>query len=229
MLDFVMNQGHSRGIHADIERSMNAQIGNMQVTASCLRVMAEAQRRMAADQDIIAGNARRTETRTRTNGTTYTVRVPDEAARARARTAAQAHRVFALALLRKADSIGIGAISLQEAMVRVRSIFNAIVDETIRTDRHHAARLNEISGWMENFTRRMSEIRNSIPQGGFPVDRRSMPDLMRQSNHVMDLITRRANAGMPSFSAFDCDPVNMSTGNFIYSKEDILVGGRYPL
>ena len=36
-------------------------------------------------------------------------------------------------------------------------------------------------------------------------------------------------AGIPLVCAFSGDPVNMSTGNFIYSKEDILIPGRFPL
>ena len=36
-------------------------------------------------------------------------------------------------------------------------------------------------------------------------------------------------AGMPIFNAMGLDPINMATGNFYYTKEDIAVPGRYPL
>ena len=149
MTDFAMNQGQTAGIQADIERSMNMQIGNMQVTSSCLRIMAEAQDRMATDQDRIARSAMRTVTRIRPDNTVYTESVEDTAARAAATSSATAHRAFARALRQKAASIGNGIVSLQEAMVRVKIMFNSIVDETIRTDQHHAARLNEITAWMQ--------------------------------------------------------------------------------
>ena len=233
MIDYVLNQGDALGINADIERSMNAQISNMQVTASCLRVMANAQHQMALNQDRIAATAMRSETRTRENGTTYTVRVPNVAARAAARTAAQAHRAFALALLRKAQEIGTGTANLQQAMTRVKAMFDSIMEQTIGIDSHHAARLEGISDWMRNFTNRMSEIRDSIPEGGFPLSSADILALgfgpIAMDNPVMSLIEQKVNAGMPSFTAFNLDPVNMSTGNFIYSKEDISISGRNPL
>ena len=36
-------------------------------------------------------------------------------------------------------------------------------------------------------------------------------------------------AGMPIVCAFGGDPINMATGNFVYSKDDLTIPGRYPL
>jgi len=46
---------------------------------------------------------------------------------------------------------------------------------------------------------------------------------------ILDILQAIGLAGTPASCAFSCDPVNMSTGNFIYTKEDIIVPGRYPL
>ena len=46
-------------------------------------------------------------------------------------------------------------------------------------------------------------------------------------NTAFEVITQLA--GIPDICALDGDPINMTTGNFIYSKEDITVPGRYPI
>ncbi|MCL2221568.1 MAG: DUF6531 domain-containing protein, partial [Oscillospiraceae bacterium] len=230
MAELVVNQRAAVDIHLDIERSMIKQIGNMHVTASCLRLMADAQVNAAMRQDAIASNATMTEIRTRTNGTTYTVQVPDEAARAVARQSAAAHRALAQALRLKARAIGNAVVSLQIAMAQVKKDFNRIIDESIRIDRYHSERLNEIRGWMRSFTNRMHEIRNGINlQHPINAGEFAPTSMGVRKNTMLSFLEGCALAGMPHFTVFALDPVNTATGNFIYSKTDMSVGGRYPL
>jgi YD repeat-containing protein len=49
------------------------------------------------------------------------------------------------------------------------------------------------------------------------------------STEILGVLRALGLAGTPLYIAFGGDPINMSTGNFIYSKEDISISGRYPL
>ena len=65
----------------------------------------------------------------------------------------------------------------------------------------------------------------------FPANMRDMfPGLSGMSgSELTAFLEALFLAGVPIFCMFGFDPVNLSTGNFIYSKEDITIPGRYPL
>ena len=65
----------------------------------------------------------------------------------------------------------------------------------------------------------------------FPGSMREMlPGLMGMSeSQLAKFLEKLYLAGVPIFCMFGADPVNLSTGNFIYSKEDMVVPGRNPL
>ena len=135
---------------------------------------------------------------------------------------------------RVAGNFGQAAGELGRGIAESNRLFESMHREAQEIDRMHAGRARAAGQDMEAYIRRMEGLRDSIggpvsaanggeTQGRMPWD--LGPDGERS---LMGLLLAWL-AGMPPTCAMAGDPVNMSTGNFVYSKEDISIPGRHPL
>ncbi|MCL2424889.1 MAG: DUF6531 domain-containing protein [Oscillospiraceae bacterium] len=129
-----------------------------------------------------------------------------------------------------------GAADLVQDIIFTRQRFEHYVKECIDCDAYFAGEFEQLAGEMHQLAMQFQAIMGSFCPNAGIVDwdgllnvKSQMPPADQESLSVLFFKAMLALAGVNNFCAFGFDPVNMSTGNFIYSKEDITVPGRFPL
>ena len=145
---------------------------------------------------------------------------------------------------------------LYEAMREAeRELMREAQEAISRGDYEHASKLKEELNQLRGYIKMVREIKDSF-NDCFPSSFRDiigiagqMVSIANSVTNVAPSVTHAANtlvnvsqniainavlkdpqlAGAPGFCAIFGDPINVSTGNFYYTKEDIKVPGRYPL
>ena len=231
-MDFVWNRSQAEGVRADFERALTRQAENMRATAAEYREIAAGREKEALAQDKVATSAMMLQAVPggRRNSPSMTELVPDTAARSLAGSRAAAYREQAAALRASADRLDTAIRNLATAIKSSNELFKRLQHEAESADKLHAGQLEQKMHEIESLIRRMEAIRDGI-NSSFPMNLSSlMPELPNAaSSEILSILHALALAGTPIYCMFGGDPVNLSTGSFIYTKEDIAIPGRYPL
>ncbi|MCL2425579.1 MAG: DUF6531 domain-containing protein [Oscillospiraceae bacterium] len=129
-----------------------------------------------------------------------------------------------------------GADNLAQDILFTRRRFEHYVKECIDCDAHFAGEFQQLAGDMQQLAMQFEAIMSSFCPNAGIIDWSGLLDVKSQMSpadqELLSLLFFRAMlalAGVNNFCLFGLDPVNMSTGNFIYNKEDITIPGRFLL
>jgi len=162
---------------------------------------------------------------------TTTEQVVNQSATSEAESQIRELRAQAQELRCVANEFVRAAAELRDAIRESNRLFEQMRAEAQETDRRHTHKLRGTIQDIHAYTRRMEEMRDGI---GGTLNDESVSALDRIKNMMLQgtLLSREMAAqlaGTSPYIAYDGDPVNMSTGNFVYSKEDISIPGHFPL
>ncbi|MCL2820409.1 MAG: DUF6531 domain-containing protein [Oscillospiraceae bacterium] len=135
-----------------------------------------------------------------------------------------------------AKQLGQAADNLDTDISNSKQLYEQYCNLCVDCDSQFAGEFQVLSTQMQSLSGKFQVIMSSFcPVAGI-VDWDSLLMLKRQMSPVdqaaLTLLFLKAMlelAGKRDFCLFGFDPVNLSTGNFIYSKEDISISGRFPL
>ena len=164
-----------------------------------------------------------------TDTETYTVRVIDQAATTalqnqvtRMRREVQQLRNAAAEIAREADSLEVAAIWAND-------MYRRSLELAQRTDDARAYELDAKAQEIAEFTRVIKDLKDSFSET-FYSSPEKLANLKNAATFMrIDVGTAAMMAGMSIVCAFGGDPINMATGNFVYSKDDLTILGRFPL
>ena len=155
-----------------------------------------------------------------------------------------------------AQTLRNGAANLDEAVNRTNRLFNSLFDISRDTDSTAAQRMRQMTGQINSYNRWLQELADRFDNAGqvrFAAKNAklaaiflSIDKLMADGSEVAAKAVKRLLdladnllisygrpglrlAGAPDNCASGLDPINLATGNFYYSKEDISIPGRYPI
>jgi len=186
------------------------------------------------------------ETYETTESYNYTVQVIDPVATAEAMAQVREMRAQAAEVRKAAKKLERAAVELEDAIARTYKLFRQLFEETRNLDAYSAARLLAIKNEIADYINKMQGIRDSF--GGnsnftlFTADsvRNLMVEALGDVHGFMGGDARfvpktfcptlaQVVAGIQSAAKDILDPINSTTGNFYYTKDDIVIPGRYPL
>ena len=232
---FVWNETLGEQVRSQTERAINGQSSDMRSTAESFR--SEADRHEAqADQleSRLPIMKTITETREDHQGGTYTVSrsVENVLATQQARAQIREMRAQAQEVRRAADELERAADELDREAEALNKLFREYFELTQSIDGACAARMEAIRAEIEAHIRNIEAIRDS-----FGADFTSMLGDGPQTISTLAVAALVAvnpqlagkMAGVQSVCASGLDPINLATGNFYYTKEDIRIPRRYPL
>ena len=267
MADFVWNETLGEQIRSQTQRAMEGQADEIRRTIANFDRQAEqhtqAARRLRQDADRLAASPTimKSVSRYDSDGNyMYSDTVEDTAAMAaRAREVAEMRRQ-ADEMLRQAAEVRRAATELKNAAAQLERyiestnrLFEEMRQLAQKTDAESAARMRQINDKIQQYTRRMLDIKNSFNAGGSdmaqnlekvalaasianvltlnPSSANAVDRLLETAKNILNMAAfmEPKRAGLDILCALGLDPVNLATGNFVYSKEDITVPGRYPL
>ena len=230
-MDFVWNSASAEEVRSASERAMRRQAENMRRTVSNYDSVASSLEAQVASQEHIAATAMTMKLITDSNGIPRLESVEDRAARNTASLRAADMRNQASDLRTAKRNLELAIENLEDAIVQTNYQFAQMQNEAQVHDHSAHTVLQDSVYDMNAYIHKMEMVRDSF-DSRFPlitmiesvVSLDGMPrDLL------LDAILAAALAGCPIFTAIAGDPVNMSTGNFIYTNKDMSVPGRYPL
>jgi len=231
-MDFVWNRSAANSVRGECESAMLIQMDNMRRTAMSYRVEAGRLSDLAVSQNLtVSINQQRLNTggnhiRITGSDRERTLQTIDDA-----RTLALDYTNQERALRTAARELDTAIEALETAMIQTGRLFGRMRDDAGYQDSSAATSLGEATDDINLFISRMELVRDSFSN---PNPFLSMLESVVSldgipNNLLLDAILLAAQAGCPIFSAFAGDPVNMSTGNFVYFKSDMTVPGRFPL
>jgi len=170
---------------------------------------------------------------TTTNGVTTTERRwRDRQERCSTRSAARREemlrlRELVLALREAARKLDREAYELDRAKRELMQLFRDLQQQAHDTDNRHAGVFEDIKDRITYQLNKINELAERIGDIS-PAQQQAIDAMNTLGNIVKDPLGRML-FGFPPATACAGDPVNMSTGNFVYSKTDITIPGRYAL
>jgi len=226
-MDYVWNRTSAEQVRAECVAAMQRQVDNMLSTAGSYESIAYGLDLRASAQEEIARTARRTEWETDSEGVRQSRTVPDTARRSEASGRATALREQSSALCKTAADVRQASRELEDAIKETNKTFLQLYESAQESDLHHTGQMNLISSEIGAYVQWLEQIRDSIGDGALNL---ADPGVGSAAEILgIDGLLAQGIAGYTPYAAFGGDPVNMSTGNFVYSKEDITAGGRYPV
>ncbi|MCL2425568.1 MAG: DUF6531 domain-containing protein [Oscillospiraceae bacterium] len=233
-MDFVWNRALAESVRQDCIEAIRIQTRNMRSTATRYELLAQSLDEQAVSEEFTADNATiLVVVDVSPNGVITRERVEDWSTRNAARNRARELRRQATDLRTAVENLDTAMEALEGARVRTNEMFFRMRDEASSYDRTSSAQLQDTTQAIEAFTRKMETIRDGFNNSGLSPMQYLINSLSGldgvDSNAILDALFSAAMAGFPIFSAFAGDPVNMATGNFVYSKEDMSIPGRFPL
>ena len=230
-MDFVWNRGLAEYVRAETEAALKQQTKDMRSTKRSYTLNAYALDLNAIAQDVIARTAMRIEWGTDSDGNSYSSLVPDLAKRAEAAQKAAAYREQAEALRVSIGELAQSIENLETAITTSNDAFNRMFDDAQSEDRLYTGQIQQSVIDIDAYRRMIEGIRDSFSDSfmlsGLLMSVAGLGGLT--STSVLDSLLAAKFAGFSLCAVYGGDPVNMATGNFIYSKEDIKIPGRYPL
>ena len=231
-MDFVWNRAQAEQIRADSERAMRNQARDMRKTATTYRSMANTLDSRATTEQSTASNATKWQQQTDPlTGAQSWDRVPDQSARSQAANRAASLREQVQLLRAEARNLD-GAISeLERAITSSNTYFNQMLSQVQSIDSSHARTLHSLETDTLNYIREMEQIRDAIPSSLASMATSALLERLRgiEGGRALAALLAAKLAGMPGFCAIFGDPVNMSTGNFLFETTDIEIPGKTPL
>jgi len=244
-MDFVWNETLGEQVRDRSQRALEGQVEETRRTADIFEQQANQHEARAAQLSAslpIMRSVTRSRTRTDSNGDDYTyfytVQVVDESATAARRAEIQRMLTQAAEVRKAAEALRRAADELEAAMARVDQLFRELFEETRNIDAYSAARMLEIKEEIAAYINQMEAIRDSFgaSSGADPWTASDVSALMGAAIGGMGITPgtfcpRVADivAGIQSAAKDILDPINSTTGNFYYEKDDIVIPGRYPL
>ncbi|MCL2426587.1 MAG: DUF6531 domain-containing protein [Oscillospiraceae bacterium] len=137
---------------------------------------------------------------------------------------------------REAIRLDEGATNVGLDIVNTNQLFTMYRETCVECDAHFASEFEQLATEMQQVAMQFQAITDSFCPNAGIIDWNGLLDIKDQMSpadqealSVLFFKAMLALAGVNDFCLYGFDPVNMSTGNFIYSKEDISVPGRFPL
>ncbi|MDR1796187.1 MAG: DUF6531 domain-containing protein [Clostridiales Family XIII bacterium] len=229
--ELVLNEVSARQVLDECIRAMRAQADEMEASARTYEQTAAQLDTLAAAQEVIAATAMKTVSYTDSEGHTHTKSVPDEAARAAAAAKAKEYRTQA-ELLRAAAKKLRGAIeTLMQAMFAVQLHFSQIQGAVQEADLAYARQIRQQCENILRFTEEMRAVREGIDDSLRSAGADGLPSIAwgPLASVMVSAFGAAQLAGKVRCCAYGGDPVNLATGNFVYSKTDLEIPGRFPL
>lgn len=114
---------------------------------------------------------------------------------------------------------------------------NEIFADANTADAHYAASMTEAAEQGKQMVKFINDLADTIdPNGGRFTDEymngvlAADTEAIAEGKTVMDSVIEQEMLGAAAIAAkYEGDPVNMSTGNFIYDREDLAIKGEIPL
>ncbi|MDR1797551.1 MAG: DUF6531 domain-containing protein [Clostridiales Family XIII bacterium] len=227
----VWNEASAGQVLEECTRAMRQQGENMEETARLYGRKAAEIDGLAAAQEHIAQTAMMSATFTDGAGHPQQRMVPDMAARAAASEKASAYRRQSAALQHAAERLRGATRDLESAAMAARKHFMKSQGELQEADLFYAQQLRRLCERILRHTEGLRSLRDGIDDTFQPGrSLASLAVLWGPLAAAMKSIWDSAwMAGKVRTCAYGGDPVNLATGNFIYSKTDIEIRGRFPL
>ena len=257
-IEFIWNETLADQVRAETQRAMDGQAEDIRNTAEQFdreadrqeeqadRLEEQAERREATLP--IMTTVERTRTSTNSEGVTTTrtvsVRVIDMAATADARASIQAMREEAREMRQQAEEVRRAAEELRRVAdeldafaKKTDELFRELFELTLLADMTYAAKMLAIKEQIAAYINKMMALRDSFGgESSNPFTACDVSSLIGSAIGSMGLTSEvfcptlaQVVAGIQRASKDIFDPINSATGNFYYSKGDIVIPGRYPL
>ena len=229
-MDLVWNEAAAGKVQAACEQAMNRQSSDMGQTVAYYKMRAAELDMLASEQENIAATAMMSSYRTDANGLPYRTQVADIVTRAIASSRAADYRAQAEAIRQAIAELEAAIASLGNVIRESRDMFFRLQGQIQNADMNHAAAILAVKQAILAYTSRIRGIFDSFSDILPMVQARSITSLMwGPTSGNFDPLFAGMLAGRNKSCAFGSDPVNLATGNFIYSKTDIEIPGRFPL
>jgi len=238
-MDLGWNTASAEQVRAETEKALREQAGELRDAADRFNQRADeldAQANAIQATLPIMRSERRTYSYTDCEGRdrtgSYTVQVIDSAATSAATARMNSLRAQAREIRRVAREFVQAAGELEAGIALTNNHFRQMHQEVQEIDRSYAHKLQDTVHDINAYIKKMEDLASrlgasiSTDPDACALDR--IRAILLEST-LLDSATIAELAGERPTCAYAGDPINMSTGNFVYSKEDITVPGRYPL
>ena len=243
-IEFVWNETLAEQIQYETKRAMRSQTDEIRRTAEQFKSEADRHKERAdqlRDRLPIMKIEQRTGTRTNRDGYIetyiYRERVEDLVASRELEEEAREMEEQAEEVLRAAEELIRAADELERLMEEAEALVRKLFELVQRADMSYAGKIMAIKEQIAAFINKMNAIRDSF--GGEPSNPFTAGDVasligsaiggMGLTEGVFCPTLAQLVAGIQRASKDIFDPINSATGNFYYTKDDIIIGGRYPL
>jgi len=130
-----------------------------------------------------------------------------------------------------ADGFTDAAETLESGIKQTNQRYDNMHSEAKEIDNNHAYKAEGAGSHIDQFIKNMEDLYNSfggtIPEPSVVDGPGKTPEMENTLKLLTAMLTKLA--GNNPTCAYNGDPINMSTGNFIYSKTDLEIPGRYPI
>ena len=243
-MEFVWNESLGEQIREASHRALQGQTGDIRQTAVRFRTEAERHEQSAARLQATLPRMmleERIGTWTNSEGYeetyTYTVRVEDVAATASVQAEITQMRAQAAQVRKAAAVLDREADELERMIAKTEQLFRNLFELTRNADMAYAAKMLQIKEEIAGVLNDMREIRDSFSDSSSELY--GVSDVMSLTGAAIGGMGLTQGTFCPSLAqvvagiqaaAKDIfDPINSATGNFYYTKDDIVIPGRYPL
>ncbi|MDR2547764.1 MAG: DUF6531 domain-containing protein, partial [Lachnospiraceae bacterium] len=239
------NTSSINSLKLEVIRTIMSKVSSMeQLSASHISQAIELESQASAldvraiEQSQISTSAVRTVYHRSLSGERYGEELPDELARSIAHNNAVIFRENAKSLRQQATELRVHASELK----RAAAVLGEALTTTNRALDRHLSRVKELD---QSYARLFSDLNTRTGEYTNRLHHLfdSINELLSLSNENLTNIEyglsalpadladsiKSALAGDREYTATGGDPINLSTGNFTYSKDDITIPGRYPL
>jgi len=223
---FVWNASGANGVRVECETSMRQQSDLLRETASHFRSLIPGLTARAQADEHISRTAMRT-----VWGRYNSWQVPDVPVRTAAANRASSLREQISLLESGATDLTRAVEEVQIGITESRKNFETWHEMAQSTDSQYASQQEGLNEATNSLISYLDSIADSI-HDCFPIyTSGNLFDALGSAikNTAIEAIIAARLSGIRTYCALGGDPVNMSTGNFVYYKDDITVGGKYPL
>jgi len=249
MMDFIWNESQAEQIRAQTEAAMKEQVSEMRDAAQRFETQAANLETAASELQStlpIYKTIEETEERIDSQGNTTTVtrprRVVNVTETQKAEKQIEALRQEAQKLRESAAEMNAQADELEQAIHKTNALFNKFFELSQNADATAAfkmlgvkaaiaAQKNKMQGIKDSFQTTFTTAINNLATfaNNMAMSALQNPGGVAGEIAGFALMTALRLAGIIDVCASGFDPINFSTGNFYYTKEDISIPGRYPL
>ncbi|MCL2426881.1 MAG: DUF6531 domain-containing protein [Oscillospiraceae bacterium] len=228
---FALNDSLARGIRTECESVMRRMASDMRERARHLNSFIPGLEVSISNDNWIAQTAMQDVQRRDRGGNRFMDIEPNWNARNAASNRVSSMQQQLSLIGSNVSMLNQAAEELDDERVRTGQMFDKMVDSIQNIDHSTAISQRNINDAMHDFIMYLDSIADSI-HDRFPIyTNGNLLDKLQSlmGNTALTAMIASQLAGIRVNCALGGDPVNMSTGNFVYSKEDITVVGKYPI